>query len=167
MSFLPLENNDSEGRTDQKSQHLGTLVVIEDISDEKRMKSTMSRYIDPGIADQLMADGTDIMGGQETLATVLFSDVRSFTTITETLGAQGTVTLLNEYFDIMVEAISEQGGMVDKFIGDAIMAGFGIPLAHDDDEDRGVRAGINMIKRLWDWNKLRESDGKPLSLIHI
>ena len=163
VSFLPLENNDSEGRTDQKSQHLGTLVVIEDISDEKRMKSTMSRYIDPGIADQLMADGTDIMGGQETLATVLFSDVRSFTTITETLGAQGTVTLLNEYFDIMVEAISEQGGMVDKFIGDAIMAGFGIPLAHDDDEDRGVRAGINMIKRLWDWNSLRESDGKSPS----
>ncbi len=161
VSFLPLENNDAEGRTDQKSQHLGTLVVIEDISDEKRMKSTMSRYIDPGIADQLMADGTDIMGGQETLATVLFSDVRSFTTITETLGAQGTVTLLNEYFDIMVEAISEQGGMVDKFIGDAIMAGFGIPLAHDDDEDRGVRAGINMIKRLWEWNSLRESDGKP------
>ncbi len=161
VSFLPLENNDPEGRTDQKSQHLGTLVVIEDISDEKRMKSTMSRYIDPGIADQLMADGTDIMGGQETLATVLFSDVRSFTTITETLGAQGTVTLLNEYFDIMVEAISEQGGMVDKFIGDAIMAGFGIPLAHDDDEDRGVRAGINMIKRLWEWNSLRESDGKP------
>lgn len=161
ISFLPLENNDLEGRTNKKSQHLGTLVVIEDISDEKRMKSTMSRYIDPGIADQLMADGTDIMGGKETLATVLFSDVRSFTTITETLGAQGTVTLLNEYFNIMVEAISEQGGMVDKFIGDAIMAGFGIPLAHDDDEDRGVRAGINMIRRLWDWNSLREGDGKP------
>jgi adenylate cyclase len=158
---LPLENNDPDGRTDQKSQHLGTLVVIEDISDEKRMKSTMSRYIDPGIADQLMADGTDIMGGQETQATVLFSDVRSFTTITETLGAQGTVALLNEYFDIMVEAISEQGGMVDKFIGDAIMAGFGIPLAHDDDEDRGVRAGINMISRLWEWNRQRESEGKP------
>ena len=161
VSFLPLENNDPDGRTDQKSQHLGTLVVIEDISDEKRMKSTMSRYIDPGIAEQLMSDGTDIMGGQETEATVLFSDVRSFTTITETLGAQGTVALLNEYFDIMVEAISEQGGMVDKFIGDAIMAGFGIPLAHDDDEDRGVRAGINMIKRLWEWNGQRENEGKP------
>ena len=103
VSFLPLENNDPEGENGiKKSQHLGTLVVIEDISDEKRMKSTMSRYIDPGIADQLMADGTDIMGGQETLATVLFFDVRSFTTITETLGAQGTVTLLNEYFDITV-----------------------------------------------------------------
>ena len=60
----------------------------------------------------------------------------------------------------MVEAISEQGGMVDKFIGDAIMAGFGIPVTNDDDEDRGVRAGINMIKRLWEWNKLREKEGK-------
>jgi len=160
LSFLPLENEDPDGRMDQAQGHLGTLIMIEDITDEKRMKSTMSRYIDPGIADKLMSEGTDIMGGQETEATLLFSDVRSFTTITETLGAQGTVSLLNEYFDIMVEAISEQGGMVDKFIGDAIMAGFGIPIAHDDDEDRGVRAGINMIKRLWEWNELREKEGK-------
>ena len=160
ISFLPLENQDPDGRMDQGQRHLGTLIMIEDISDEKRMKSTMSRYIDPGIADQLMSKGTDIMGGQETEATLLFSDIRGFTTITESLGAQGTVSLLNEYFDIMVEAISEQGGMVDKFIGDAIMAGFGIPIAHDDDEDRGVRAGINMIKRLWEWNEQREKEGK-------
>jgi adenylate cyclase len=160
FSFLPLENEDPDGRMNQAQQHLGTLIVMEDISEEKRMRSTMSRYIDPGIADKLMSDGTDIMGGQETEATLLFSDVRSFTTITETLGAQGTVSLLNEYFDIMVEAISEQGGIVDKFIGDAIMAGFGIPVANDDDEDRGVRAGINMIKRLWEWNELRAKEGK-------
>ena len=160
ISVLPLENQDPDGRMDQAESHLGTLIIIEDISDEKRMKSTMSRYIDPGIADKLMSEGTDIMGGQETEATLLFSDIRSFTTITESLGAQGTVSLLNEYFDIMVEAISEQGGIVDKFIGDAIMVGFGIPVANGDDEDRGVRAGINMIKRLWEWNSLREKDGK-------
>ena len=160
ISVLPLENQDPDGRMDQAESHLGTLIIIEDISDEKRMKSTMSRYIDPGIADKLMSEGTDIMGGQETEATLLFSDIRSFTTITESLGAQGTVSLLNEYFDIMVEAISEQGGIVDKFIGDAIMAGFGIPVSNGDDEDRGVRAGINMIKRLWEWNSLREKDGK-------
>ena len=160
LSFMPLESQDPDGRTDQNSSHLGSMIVLEDISDEKRMKSTMARYIDPSIADQLMSDGSDIMGGQETVATVLFSDVRSFTTITEALGAQGTVTLLNEYFDIMVETISEQGGVVDKFIGDAIMAGFGIPIAHEDDEDRSVRAGINMIKRLWQWNLEREQKGQ-------
>jgi adenylate cyclase len=51
--------------------------------------------------------------------------------------------------------------MLDKFIGDAIMAAFGLPISHEDDEDRGVKAGINMIKRLWEWNKQREKDGKP------
>ena len=52
---------------------------------------------------------------------------------------------LNEYFEIMVECITEQGGMLDKFIGDAIMAAFGLPITHEDDEDRGVKAGIKHI----------------------
>ena len=161
LTILPLINEDSEGRTDKKDDFLGILLMIEDISSEKRMKSTMSRYMDPGIADQLLEDGADIMGGLDTTATLLFSDLRSFTNITESLGAQGTVKLLNEYFEIMVECISEQGGMLDKFIGDAIMAAFGLPISHEDDEDRGVKAGINMISRLWKWNELREKDGKP------
>ena len=161
LTILPLINEDSDGRTDKKDSFLGILLMIEDISSEKRMKSTMSRYMDPGIADQLLEDGADIMGGLDTTATLLFSDLRSFTNITESLGAQGTVKLLNEYFEIMVECISEQGGMLDKFIGDAIMAAFGLPISHEDDEDRGVKAGINMIKRLWDWNNQREKDGKP------
>ncbi len=161
LTILPLINEDSDGRTDQSDDFLGTLLMFEDISSEKRMKSTMSRYMDPGIADQLLEDGSDVMGGLDTTATLLFSDVRSFTTITETLGAQGTVKLLNEYFEIMVNCITEQGGMLDKFIGDAIMAAFGLPISHDDDEDRGVKAGINMIVRLWEWNEQREKDGKP------
>ncbi len=161
LTILPLVNEDSEGRTDQSDNFLGTLLMFEDISSEKRMKSTMSRYMDPGIADQLLEDGADIMGGLDTTATLLFSDLRSFTNITESLGAQGTVKLLNEYFEIMVECISEQGGMLDKFIGDAIMAAFGLPISHEDDEDRGVKAGINMISRLWEWNDQREKDGKP------
>ena len=61
----------------------------------------------------------------------------------------------------MVECITEQGGMLDKFIGDAIMAAFGLPITHEDDEDRGVKAGINMIKRLWHWNEVRNKEGKP------
>ena len=63
MTILPLVNEDSDGRTDQSDNFLGTLLMFEDISSEKRMKSTMSRYMDPGIADQLLEDGSDIMGG--------------------------------------------------------------------------------------------------------
>jgi adenylate cyclase len=124
------------------------------------MKSTMSRYMDPTLANQLMEGGDDFLGGKSTEATILFSDVRGFTTLTESLGAQGTVAMLNEYFTIMVDIITREGGMLDKFIGDAIMAAFGIPIAHDDDEDRAMRAAISMITELWDWNKVRVARGE-------
>jgi adenylate cyclase len=140
---------------------LGTMLLIEDISTEKRMKATMARYMDASIADQLMSTGADLLGGQAITATVLFSDIRGFTTVTERLGAAATVSLLNEYFTLMVECIQEHGGMLDKFIGDAIMAGFGVPVPHDDDEDRAVRAAIRMIRILTEWNASRVAEGKP------
>lgn len=144
-----------------ENKKLGTLVMIEDISTEKRMKSTMSRYMDPGLADRLLASGEeDILGGKSLTATILFSDIRGFTTLTEELGPQGTVALLNEYFTIMVECIQSQGGMLDKFIGDAIMAAFGIPISNGDDEDRAVRAAVSMITELRAWNELRVKAGK-------
>ena len=143
---------------DQK--RIGSMIVIEDISSEKRLKSTMSRYMDPGIADRLVASGAELLGGQNVEATVLFSDIRGFTTLTEQLGAQGTVALLNEYFTLMVDCIQQEEGMLDKFIGDAIMAAFGIPVSHEDDADRAVRASIAMINTLNEWNHQRVSDGK-------
>ena len=140
---------------------LGSLVMIEDISNEKRMKSTMSRYMDPALADKLLAAGEEALGGQSVEATLLFSDVRGFTTLSEELGAQGIVSLLNEYFTLMVDCISDQGGMLDKFIGDAIMAKFGIPpLTHEDDEDRAVRTAIAMMRELNAFNTRRAADGK-------
>lgn len=142
---------------DQK--RIGTMIIIEDISNEKRLKSTMSRYMDPAIADRLLASGTEILGGTNVECTVLFADIRGFTTLTEQLGPQGTVTLLNEYFTLMVDCIQQENGMLDKFIGDAIMAAFGIPVPHNDDADRSVRASIAMIETLNKWNRLRISEG--------
>ena len=155
VTILPLTSGEEEP--------LGSMVMIEDITNEKRVKSTLSRYMDPGLADQMLSGGgeDEFLGGRETTATLLFSDIRGFTTITETLGAQGTVALLNEYFELMVDCIVEQEGMLDKFIGDAIMAAFGVPMGHDDDEDRGLRAGINMISRMWAWNGERAKRGEP------
>ena len=152
LTVLPLIS------VDQKK--LGSMFMIEDISGEKRMKSTMARYMDPGLAEQLLQKGEDALGGKSVVATVLFSDVRGFTTISEALGPQGIVALLNEYFTIMVDCISKEGGMLDKFIGDAIMAVFGLPLPHTDDEDRAVRATIAMISGLRKWNKERIANGQ-------
>jgi adenylate cyclase len=141
-------------------KNIGSMIMIEDISSEKRMKSTMSRYIDPSIASQLLSSGGDMMGGKSVPATVLFSDIRGFTTLSEKLGPQGTVNMLNDYFELMVDCITKEGGMLDKFIGDAIMAAFGIPLGHEDDEDRALRASISMIRKLKEWNVTRLNDGK-------
>jgi adenylate cyclase len=111
------------------------------------------------LADRLLASGEELLGGKSVTATVLFSDIRGFTGITEELGAQGTVSWLNEYFTVMVDCITKQGGMLDKFIGDAIMAAFGLPVGHDDDEDRAVRAAISMVTELRRWNAERAAGG--------
>jgi adenylate cyclase len=145
---------------DGKKNKLGSMIMMEDISSEKRVKSTMARYMDPSLADQLVRGGEDMLGGQSKEATVLFSDIRGFTTLTEELGAQGTVQLLNEYFTIMVDCIQAEGGMLDKFIGDAIMAIFGTPFPHEDDEDRGVRCACNMMAELNRFNHDRVAKGK-------
>ncbi len=157
VTILPLVN--------AGKKKLGSLVLIEDITGEKRLKTTMSRYMDPSVAEKLLQAGAEILGGQSSIATVLFSDIRSFTPLTEELGPQATVSLLNEYFTIMVDCIQYEGGMLDKFIGDAIMAVFGTPMAHEDDEDRAVRAGINMLRELNSYNIRRAGEAKKP--IHI
>ena len=170
VTVTPLLGKSVTGLGSGKSSHkadqsavIGAMLMLEDISSEKRMKSTMSRYMDPELADQLMAvsgSNDEIMGGKQSVGTVLFSDVRSFTTITEELGAQGTVKLLNEYFTIMVDCITDEGGMLDKFIGDAMMCIFGTPVPHDDDPDRAVRAAIRMMTDLKTFNNKRTNEGK-------
>jgi adenylate cyclase len=143
-----------------EQKRIGSMLVMEDISSEKRVKSTLSRYMDPSIADRLVAAGAEVLGGQNVECTVLFSDIRGFTTLTEQLGPHGTVSLLNEYFTLMVDCIQGEGGMLDKFIGDAIMAAFGIPLPNLDDADRAMRSALAMINTLGKWNLQRNREGK-------
>ncbi len=139
---------------------IGTILMLDDISEEKRIKGTMARYMDPLIAEQLLRSGADRLGGTESMATVLFSDIRSFTSITETLGAQGTVRFLNDYFTLMVDCLQQEGGMLDKFIGDAVMAVFGLPMATDNDEDRAIRSAIAMQEVLGRFNIERQTRGE-------
>jgi adenylate cyclase len=159
LTVLPL--------TSGEGKQLGTLLMIEDISTEKRVKATMARYMDPAIAARMLDNNGEagLLGGASTRATVLFSDIRDFTTLSEELGAQGTVAFLNEHFSMMVECIAHEEGMLDKFIGDAIMAAFGLPIAHDDDEDRAVRAAIAMIRECRRWSLDRVQRGqKPVEM---
>ena len=150
---------------DGQGASLGCTVVIEDISGEKRLRSTMARYMTREIADQVLAEGQDVLGGKAQDATVMFADIADFTGLTETLGAGGTVTMLNEYFTEMVEVIFEHQGTLDKYIGDAIMAVFGAPIASAEDADNAVAAAIAMHERLAIFNQIRSANAKqPINI---
>jgi adenylate cyclase len=139
----------------------GVLVVMDDISDEKRLKSTMYRYMTQELAEQLLRSGDAKLGGDRKEVSVLFSDIRSYTTLTESLEAEEVVAMLNEYFESMVDAVFKYKGTLDKYIGDAIMAVFGSPLPLDDHAWMAVQSAIEMRQRLIGFNSRRTEAQKP------
>lgn len=144
----------------------GGLVVLEDISQEKRMKTTLYRYMTPGVAERVMALGEDaLMEGERKEVTILFSDIRGYTTLTENLEAAEVVRLLNDYFETMVEAVFDCEGTLDKFIGDALMAVFGAPLPLDNHALAAVKSALDMRHRLEIFN--RERAGQSEAQIRI
>jgi adenylate cyclase len=145
---------------DHREQQLGMVLVIEDITEKQRAKSALSRLVSSQVADRVMSQETLQLGGIRTKVTVLMSDIRDFTTISEHTDAEEVVAMLNAYFTRMTEAIFHEGGAVDKFIGDAIMAVFGWPEAHDDAALRGVRAAVEMRRQLFKFNAERRKQGK-------
>ena len=113
----------------------------EQIRREATVRSNFERYFAPNIASEIaQQDGAVRVGGERRPITVLFSDIRGFTAIAESMGPDAVARLLSEYFSEMVEVIFEHGGTLDKFIGDAIMALWGAPISHADDPDRALQA---------------------------
>ncbi|MGA8261341.1 MAG: GAF domain-containing protein [Arenicellales bacterium] len=152
LTVVPLVNIGKE--------QIGFMLVFEDITKEKRVKSTMARYMTKEVADRLLDVGEDVLGGTAQWATVLFSDIRGFTTISEELGARETVSLLNEYFTDMIDVIFNHGGILDKYIGDAIMAVFGTPFEKPDDADNAVRVANEMMRVLRVFNEKQRKQGR-------
>lgn len=138
----------------------GVLVVMEDISNEKRLKSTMYRYMTQEVAEQLLASGEISLGGKRKEVSVLFSDIRSYTTLSEGMTAEEVVEMLNEYFERMVDAVFKYKGTLDKYIGDAIMAVFGSPLPLEDHQWCAVQTAVEMRHRLAEFNRERAAAGK-------
>jgi adenylate cyclase len=140
---------------DLNDQSIGAMFVLEDITSEKRLRGAMSRYMTKEVADRVLESGEFALGGSDTYASVLFSDIRAFTSLSETLGASGTVSLLNEYFSVMVDRVFERQGILDKYIGDAIMAVFGAPFSTGCDADNAVATAIGMMEGLAELNQRR------------
>ncbi|MBL8681964.1 MAG: adenylate/guanylate cyclase domain-containing protein [Myxococcales bacterium] len=117
--------------------------MVDGLKDRDHLRATFGKYMTQSVMEHLLS-GKVQLGGEKLTVTVLFSDIRSFTTISEQMDAHALVELLNEYFTVMVSIIMEEGGVVDKYIGDAIMAVFGAPVSREDDAIRAVRAATRM-----------------------
>jgi len=157
LTVVPLINSNEED--------IGSMLILEDISSEKRVRSTMARYMNKEVADQLLEEGEDALGGKIQHISVLFSDVRNFTNISERMGARETVSMLNEYFTEMVEVILENDGILDKYIGDAMMALFGAPFEGAQDATNSVIVANQMIIALRELSKKRASkDSYPIDI---
>ncbi|MDJ0800932.1 MAG: GAF domain-containing protein [Calothrix sp. MO_167.B12] len=144
-----------------QTQVRGALVVMDDISDEKRLKSTMYRYMTQELAEELLKLDDAKLGGDRKEVSILFSDIRGYTTLTENLEAEEVVSMLNEYFESMVEAVFKYKGTLDKYIGDAIMAVYGSPLPLEEHAWMAVQTSLEMRHRLEEFNARRHGENKP------
>jgi len=131
---------------------------------EERHKTTISRlfgqFVSDEVKDKIIAEKAELVGEKKEVV-VLFSDIRSFSTYSENLAPEQVVRDLNEYFEAMVQAITREGGVVDKFIGDAIMAVFGGVLDLDDPVAASVRAARGMRSNLKQLNAEWQAHGIP------
>ena len=123
--------------------------------ERERLKQMFGRYVSDDVVDTLLSDADrPDLSGEERHVTVLFSDIRNFTTISEKLSAHEVVEMLNAYFSLVCEPILQRGGMVNKYIGDAVMAVFGAPKFYADHPRRALEAAVDMVKvgkefRVW------------------
>ncbi|WP_457641173.1 CHASE2 domain-containing protein [Persephonella sp.] len=128
----------------------------------KELKKAFSKYVSPEIVDQIVKNPEKLgLGGDEKDITVLFADIRNFTSITEKLTPHQIVTLLNIYFDKMTEIILKNKGLLDKYIGDAIMAVFNAPLSVQDHPDKACETAILMTEELKNINRILSKKGLP------
>ncbi len=142
----------------QKTQELlGESQKLVDISDEQRLNNAMYRYMTQELAEELLKLDDAKLGGERKDVSILFSDIRGYTTLTENLEPEEVVGMLNEYFESMVETIFKYKGTLDKYIGDAIMAVFGSPLPLKDHAWRAVQTAVEMRQRLQEFNERRLS----------
>ncbi|MBN1946136.1 MAG: FHA domain-containing protein [Bradymonadales bacterium] len=140
--------------------------LVKRMHQEAISREKLGRLLPPYLVDQVLEGRIDISkGGNLQRATILFADIRGFTSMAERITATELVTMLNEYFEIMVEVIFAHGGTLDKFIGDEIMAIWGAPFTRPDDAQQAVATAIEMQRALDEFNDTRRQDG--LVPIHV
>jgi len=161
---------DYEAEVDVASRdEIGTLAVaFNDMTRglllRERYRSVLNKVVSQDVAAELMRGDVEL-GGENRLVSVLFADIRGFTALTEGMEPQQVIGLLNECMEYLSQAIDAEGGVVDKYIGDEVMAVFGAPATQEDHALRAVRAALRMREGMVSFNTLRQSRGEsPLGI---
>ncbi len=136
------------------------------LEEREKIKSAFGKFVNKEIAEAAMR-GDLALGGERKEVAVLFSDIRKFTAISESLEPEEVVEFLNEYLSRMVGCVNGTHGVVDKFIGDAIMAIWGTPVSHGNDTENAVNCALMMRRELIDYNRGRGTNRKPLLSIGL
>lgn len=152
----------------QTAQFIKNVELAKRIESEAITRERFQRLLSPDLAELVVSGALKVeKGGENRFATVLFADIRGFTSMSENMSASGVLQMLNEYFELMVEIVFSYEGTVDKFVGDNIMVIWGTPISHTDDPVRAVRAALTMQYALEEFNKARESAGEQAIRIGI
>jgi adenylate cyclase len=133
----------------------------ERIRRETIVRSNFERFFAPTLAAKIADAGEQVkLGGDKRTVAILFSDIRGFTALSETMNPDAVASLLSEYFEVMVEIVFRHGGTLDKFIGDAVMAQWGAPIGGTDDADRAMAAALDMLAELKELNAKWQAAGR-------
>ncbi|HEY6463059.1 MAG TPA: adenylate/guanylate cyclase domain-containing protein, partial [Polyangiaceae bacterium] len=138
----------------------GFNTMVDGLKERDKLRTTFGKYMTSAVMEHLLA-GKVALGGESLEVTILFTDIRSFTTLSEKMDPQQLVGLLNEYFTEMVGIVMDEGGVVDKYIGDAIMAVFGAPVPKKEDARNAIRAAVKMRRALATLNERLATRGLP------
>jgi PAS domain S-box-containing protein len=142
---------------DSKNQTQGVTILIDDMTETKRLRAAQNmfrRYVSPAVVDRLPADPADLkLGGTRQEVTILFADIRGFTTLSEKLPPEALVDMLNQYLSLAASSILMYEGTLDKFMGDAVMGIFNAPLEQPDHVLRAVRAALALQQSIVDYSR--------------
>ena len=133
--------------------------MSEGLAERDQVRDLLGKVVSPAVAEELLRKDVTL-GGEQREVTILFSDVRNFTTMCEALAPQEMLGILNQYFTRMSAIVEAHGGGVDKYVGDAIMALFGAPLANPDDADRAMKTALEMCEALDELNRQWQARGR-------
>ncbi len=153
-----------ERRGAQDRDALEILHLRREVEHQRRMyedvKKTFGRYVSPEVVDLITADPSKLqLGGEERVVAIVFVDIRGYSTLSETLSPSETLDTLNRFFAEVNRIVQAEGGMVNNFLGDGVLAVFGAPLAVSGHCDRAVRAGLGILRAVEGLNRIWEAEG--------